>query len=83
MGNKRNAYRVSVGKLKGKGQFRRPWRRWEDITAGLRQLIGEGFEWNNQAQDWYMWRSHVNAVTKTSDCTKFLDKLRKLRTPLH
>ena len=61
------------GKLEGKGQFRRPWRRWEDnITATLRQLVWESNEWINLAQDWYMWWSLVNAVTKRRVAQNFL-----------
>jgi hypothetical protein len=32
MGNRRRAYRVSVGKLKGRKPLERPGRRWENIT---------------------------------------------------
>jgi hypothetical protein len=43
MGDKRNAYRILVGKPEGKRPLRRPRRRWEDnIEIDLTE-IGHGF----------------------------------------
>jgi hypothetical protein len=39
MGEKRNAYRISVGKPEGKIQLGRPRRRWEDnIKMDIREI---------------------------------------------
>jgi hypothetical protein len=64
MGEKRNAYRISVGMPEGKRSLRRPRRRWEDnIKIDLRE-IGEGdMEWIYLAQDRDQWRALVNTVT--------------------
>jgi hypothetical protein len=42
MGEKRNAYRILLGKPQGKGPLGRSRRRWEDnIRMGLREIGGE------------------------------------------
>jgi hypothetical protein len=49
-GEKRNAYRILVGKPEGKRQLERPRRRWVDnIKMDLRD-IGVGMDWINFAQ---------------------------------
>jgi hypothetical protein len=41
MGEKRNAYRISVGKPEGKKPLGRPRRSWEDnIRTNLRDMMG-------------------------------------------
>jgi hypothetical protein len=46
MGEKRNAYRILVGKPEGKGPLGRPTRRWADnIEMDLRDIGWDGVEW--------------------------------------
>jgi hypothetical protein len=47
-GHIRNAYKIFVGKLKGKGKLGRPRRRWED---NIRMDFREGADWIQLAQD--------------------------------
>jgi hypothetical protein len=52
MGEKRNAYRVLVGKPKGKIPLGRPRCRWEDNTKlGLKEMRFEGVNWLYLSQD--------------------------------
>jgi hypothetical protein len=49
---KRNAYRVLVGKPEGKRPLGKPRRRWEDnIKIGLREIGWGSMDWMNLAQD--------------------------------
>jgi hypothetical protein len=51
-GEKRNAYRVLVGKPEGKRPLRRPRRRWDDnIKVDLRDTGWDGVDWIDMAQD--------------------------------
>jgi hypothetical protein len=64
MGEKRNAYRLLVGKLEGKRPLWRPRRRWADNIKIDRLEIGwGGVDWIGLAQDRDKWRALVNAVT--------------------
>jgi hypothetical protein len=46
MGEKRNAYRVLVGKPEGKRPLGRPRRRWvENIKMDLREIGWDGVDW--------------------------------------
>jgi hypothetical protein len=62
-GEKRNAYRILVGKPEGKGPLGRPRRRWEDnIRTSLRVIGWSGMDWIDLAPDRDQWRAPVNTV---------------------
>jgi hypothetical protein len=65
MGEKRNAYRLLVGKPGGKRPLgrRRRRRRWVDnIKIDLFEIGWGGVDWIGLSQDRYKWRALVNAV---------------------
>jgi hypothetical protein len=63
MGEKRNAYRILVGKPEGKIPLGRPRRRWMDnIKIDLREIGRNGMDWIHVAQDRDQWRALVNTV---------------------
>jgi hypothetical protein len=63
LGEKRIAYRISVGTPEGKRPLRRPRRRWEDnIRMDLREIGWGGMDWIYLAQDRDQWRALVNTV---------------------
>jgi hypothetical protein len=63
MGEKRNAYRILVGKPEGRRPLGRPRRRWVDnIKVDLREIGQDGVDWVNLAQDSDHWRALVNTV---------------------
>jgi hypothetical protein len=62
-GERRNAYRILVGKPEGRRPLGRPRRRWVDnIKMDLREVGWDGRDWIDLAQDRNRWRAHVNAV---------------------
>jgi hypothetical protein len=62
-GEKRNAYRLLVGKLEGKRSLGRPKRRLVDnIKMDLLEIGWGGVDWIGLAQDREKWRALVNAV---------------------
>jgi hypothetical protein len=63
MGEKRNVYRLLVGKAEGKRLLGRPRRRWIDnIKMDLLEIGVNVVDWIGLAQDRYRWRDLANAV---------------------
>jgi hypothetical protein len=63
MGEKRNAYRLLVGKPEGKRPLGRPRRRWVDnIRVDLGDVIWSDVDWIGLAKDRNRWRALVNSV---------------------
>jgi hypothetical protein len=63
MWEKRDAYRLLVGKPEGKGPVGRPRRRWVDnIRMDLVEVGWSDMDWIGLAQDRGRWRALVNWV---------------------
>jgi hypothetical protein len=63
MGEKRNVYRLMVGKPEGKRPLGRPRCRWIDNIKMVILEIGLNVvDWIGLAQDRYRWRALVNSV---------------------
>jgi hypothetical protein len=63
MREKRNAYRLLVGKPEGRRPLGRPRRRWVDnIRIYLGEVGGGDVDWIGPAQDRNRWRALVNSV---------------------
>jgi hypothetical protein len=63
MGEKRNVYRLLVGKPEGKISLGRPRRRWMDnMKMDLLEIGLNVVDWIGLAQDRYRWRAHVKSV---------------------
>jgi hypothetical protein len=63
MGEKRNAYRLLVGKPEGKRPLGRPKRRWVDnIRMDLGEVGWDDVDWIGLAKDRNRWRAVVNSV---------------------
>jgi hypothetical protein len=64
-GEKRNAYRILVGKPEGKRPLGRLRYRWVDnIEIDLREIGWDGMDWINLAQDGDQWSALMNKVMK-------------------
>jgi hypothetical protein len=63
MVEKRNAYKILVGKPEGKRPLGRPRRRWEgNIKIDLREMGWGGMDWIDLAQDRRQWGALVMTV---------------------
>jgi hypothetical protein len=63
MGEKRNAYRILVGKPESKRPLRKPRCRWVDnIKMDLREIVWDDVDWIDLVQDRDWWRALVNTV---------------------
>jgi hypothetical protein len=63
MGEKQNAYRISVERPEGMRPLRRPRRRWVDnIKMDLGERGWDGADWIDMAQDRDQWRTLMNTV---------------------
>jgi hypothetical protein len=62
MEEKRDAYRILVGRPEGRRPLGRPRHRWEDNIKMDLQEVGWGMDWIELAQDMNRWRAVVNAV---------------------
>jgi hypothetical protein len=63
MGEKRNSYRILIGKPEEKRPLGRPKRRWVDnIEKNPIEIGWDGMSWINLAQDRDKWRALVNTV---------------------
>jgi hypothetical protein len=64
-GEKRNAYRILVGKPEGRRPLGRPRRRWVDnVKIDLREIGWDSVDLTDLAQDRDQWRAFVNTVMK-------------------
>jgi hypothetical protein len=62
-GERRDVYRVLVGRPEGKRPLGRPRRSWKDnMKMNLREIGIDGANWIRLAQDRVQWRAFVNTV---------------------
>jgi hypothetical protein len=62
-GERRNAYRILVGKPEGRRPLGRPRHRWvHNIKMDLREIGWDGIDWVDLAQGRDQWRALANTV---------------------
>jgi hypothetical protein len=61
-GERRNAYRIVVGKPEEKRPLGRQIRRLVDVKMYLREMGWDGMDWIGLTQDRDQWRALVNTV---------------------
>jgi hypothetical protein len=62
-GERRNAYRILVGKPEGRRPMGRPRRIWvNNIKKDLREIEWDGINWFGLVKDRDQWRALVNMV---------------------
>jgi hypothetical protein len=65
MGENRNAYRILVGKPKGKRPLGRPRHMWVDnIKVDLRERGWDDMDWIDLAQHRDQWKAFMNTIMK-------------------
>jgi hypothetical protein len=72
-GTKRSAYRILVGKPKGKRPLGRPRHRWVNINMDLRETGWGGMDWIDLAQDRDQWKGsceHGNEPSCSIKCSE-------------
>jgi hypothetical protein len=63
MGEKRDAYMTLVGKPEGQRTLGRPTRMWvENIKIDLKEIVWDGMDWIDLAQDRDQWSAFVNTL---------------------
>jgi hypothetical protein len=67
-GEKRNAYKTSVGKPKGKRPLGRPRHRWK-VNTKMDLRVGLRMDWIDQNQSWK--KGHGRRVQLNIDCELF------------
>jgi hypothetical protein len=71
IGEKRNAYRILVGKPERKRPLGRPSHRWVDnIKMDLRETGWDGIDWIDLAQDRYHWKGSCENGNEPSGSIK-------------
>jgi hypothetical protein len=77
MGEKRNAYRLLMGKPEGTRSLGRPRRRWVDnIRMDLGEVGWGDVDWFDLAKDRNRWRALVNSVLNPFGFHEMLGKHR-------
>jgi hypothetical protein len=63
VGERRNAYRILMGRPEGRRPLGRPRRRWVDNNKmDLREIGWDGIDWIDLAEDRDQWRALMNTV---------------------